>query len=113
MTRYGVVALTLVCAGCDGAAERAVRNQLIDPTSAEFSEVATKGNVTCGLVNSKNRMGGYTGRQLFLVRDDQVYFWRDGPDIDQSMLSACSTEAITVATQNLEADTRAAVRQGL
>lgn len=113
MTRYGVVVLALVCAGCDGTAERAVRNQLIDPNSAEFSEVVVKGNVTCGLVNSKNRMGGYTGSQLFLVRNGQVYFWRESPDVDQSMLSACSTEAIAVATQDLEADTRAAVRQGL
>jgi hypothetical protein len=110
MTRFGVVALALVCAGCDGTAERAVRDQLIDPASAEFSEVTTKGNVTCGLVNSKNRMGGYTGRQVFFVRDGNVYFERDTAEVDQSMWGACSSEVITVSTRNLAADMQSAVR---
>jgi hypothetical protein len=111
MTRYAVVVLAILCAGCDNAAERAVRDQLIDPASAEFSEVTSKGNVTCGLVNSKNRMGGYTGRQVFFVRDGQVYFERDSSEVDQSLWSACSSEVITVSTRNLAADMQAAVRQ--
>lgn len=102
--------LAVICIGCDSAAERSVRERLVDPASAEFSEVTTKGNVTCGLVNSRNRMGGYTGRQLFLVRDGQVYFWRDSTDVDQTMLSACSTEAFSVALRDFEADMRAANR---
>jgi hypothetical protein len=55
-------------------------------------------------------MGGYTGRQLFLVRDGQVYFWRDSPDVDQSMLGACSTEAFGVAVRDFESEMREANR---
>jgi uncharacterized protein YcfL len=104
----GVIALLLF--GCSSETERLVKEQLIDPQSAQFSEVATKNGITCGLVNSKNRMGGYTGRQLFLVRDRQVYFWRDSPEVDQSMLSVCSTEAFTVALQDFDAEMRATTR---
>lgn len=102
LPRTSIPLLGLLCAACDGQAERLVRAQLIDPESAEFSEVTTKGNVTCGLVNSKNRMGGYTGRHLFLVRYGQVFLWRDNADVDQSMLSACSTEAFGLAIQEFE-----------
>jgi hypothetical protein len=100
----------LLPAGCSFEAERLVREQLIDPQSAQFSEMATKDGITCGLVNSKNRMGGYTGHQLFLVRDRQVYFWSNSADVDQSMLSACSTEAFTVAMRSFESEMRDANR---
>lgn len=62
----------LLLAGCDGkssAAHDAVRAVLIDPDSAQFDgEVASKTEGgTCGFVNAKNRMGGYSGRAPFLV----------------------------------------------
>lgn len=66
--------LALSCAGHHSNAERLVRKQLIDPQSAQFPEVVTIGNVTCGLVNSKNRMVSYRVRQLFLVRYGKVFF---------------------------------------
>jgi hypothetical protein len=50
------------------AIEKAIKEKLIDPESARFKfpEIATT-DVYCGLVNSKNRMGGYTGDAVFQV----------------------------------------------
>ena len=63
------IGFLIVLAGCsDQAAKEAVKRVLTDPESARFSEVRpgkAKGNV-CGLVNAKNRMGGYVGNTPFL-----------------------------------------------
>lgn len=62
-------------------AEEAVRSQLIDPDSARIEwpygflsgswkpafQKRIEGYWTCGLVNAKNRMGGYTGRTSFVA----------------------------------------------
>lgn len=62
-------------------AEAAIISRLVDPESArikwmggyykgEFKPVLrprTSGYVACGLVNAKNRMGGYTGDHAFVV----------------------------------------------
>ena len=62
-------------------AEQAVRSRLIDPESARIEwpynflngswkpafQKAIEGYWTCGLVNAKNRMGGYTGSTSFVV----------------------------------------------
>lgn len=62
-------------------AENAIRARLVDPDSAKFEwpngfkqttfkpflEPKVSGYATCGLVNSRNRMGGYVGRTLFVV----------------------------------------------
>jgi hypothetical protein len=62
-------------------AEAAIKNRLIDPSSAQiewpykFSSGTLKallgkrraGWMTCGWVNAKNRMGGYTGKAWFFV----------------------------------------------
>lgn len=61
--------------------EQAIRNILIDPDAAKFEwhngylkrgwkpsfERRVPGYVTCGLVNSRNSFGGYTGRAYFVV----------------------------------------------
>lgn len=49
-------------------AEGAVRDVLVDPDSAKFKSmsVSFEGNV-CGMVNSKNRFGGYNGDVPFIV----------------------------------------------
>ena len=52
--------------------EPAIRAQLIDPQSARFEwpygfHTASNGLVTCGHLNSKNRMGGYAGKSFVLV----------------------------------------------
>lgn len=55
------------------AAQELVRQQLRDPSSAEFSDInvklATPGHVTvvCGYVNARNGFGGMTGRQRFVA----------------------------------------------
>lgn len=55
-------------AGCaEAEAKNEVRKALIDPGSAEFNSVSTKNGIVCGLVNSKNRMGGYVGFRGFIV----------------------------------------------
>ncbi|MBA2919101.1 hypothetical protein GON01_14460 [Sphingomonas sp. MAH-20] len=55
--------------GCQAqSAKAAVKDALVDPSSAQFDAVGSKGDVTCGLVNSKNRLGGYTGPRPFMVK---------------------------------------------
>ena len=67
-------AVGLLASGCDkvptdeNLAKKAVRERLSDPDSAQFSEIfkgPESGGALCGLVNAKNRMGGYVGRTPF------------------------------------------------
>ena len=80
-----------ILSGCgnNGAAEKAVRNILNDPNSAIFSNMAAgaeKGSV-CGLVNAKNRMGGYVGATPFFYRaNGQVAILSAPSDSDFRML---------------------------
>lgn len=61
-------------------AKAAVTASLIDPSSAQFSDKTIvkvrDSHVTyvCGLVNAKNRFGGYAGQKAYLVTflDDSV-----------------------------------------
>ena len=56
---------------------KTVRRELIDPESARFKWVpvsAVGAKVYCGLVNSKNRLGGYTGDAPYAV----FLVWIDG-----------------------------------
>ena len=69
--------------------ESAIRAQLIDPSSAQFEwpygfiegtwptiwkNRKHDGFITCGFVNAKNRMGGYTGRSslVVVITGDQI-----------------------------------------
>ena len=83
------VPIALVACGNNGAAEKAVRNILNDPNSAIFSNMsagAEKGSV-CGLVNAKNRMGGYVGATPFFYRaNGQVAILSAPSDSDFRML---------------------------
>ena len=47
-------------------AEAAIKAELLDPASALFSEVTVDGAAVCGLVNGKNRFGGYVGAKRFV-----------------------------------------------
>jgi hypothetical protein len=49
--------------------EHAVRAELLDPDSARFRHnlFRTSEDQYCGLVNAKNRMGGYIGYKVFSV----------------------------------------------
>ena len=52
------------------AAKTAMRQKLNDPDSARFDDLfkvtTDTGEAVCGLVNSKNRMGGYVGNTGFI-----------------------------------------------
>lgn len=101
------VALT----GCDGGAKQLVRDRLTDPDSAEFSEISNEDGVTCGLVNSKNRLGGYTGRELFVVRNGEAYFASDGEAfINAKRGAGCTHEASMVFIRQLNDDIRSMQR---
>jgi hypothetical protein len=53
-------------------AKALLQKKMIDPESARFSEMfkiqaaGGEGDIYCGLVNSKNRMGGYAGNAGFI-----------------------------------------------
>lgn len=69
--RIALIGLIAVFAGCsnkhEDAAREVVLSKLNDPSSAQFSDVMTYDtDVVCGRVNAKNRMGGYTGAQVFI-----------------------------------------------
>ncbi|QEY64962.1 hypothetical protein FXN65_23945 [Metapseudomonas lalkuanensis] len=64
--------LVVLLSGCDSEASRVedlVRENLKDPTSAQFKEIrkSKDGTYFCGEVNAKNSMGGYTGFTGFAV----------------------------------------------
>jgi hypothetical protein len=75
MRRLIMLSIATAClAACDTAptsearAKQAVRERLFDPESAQFSELfksPSDNGAICGLVNAKNRMGGYAGRAPF------------------------------------------------
>lgn len=69
--RVGIVlCVAAFVAGCsESKAKDAVKELLIDPESAQFSNVESKNGVTCGFVNSRNRMGGYVGKTPFMVEN--------------------------------------------
>lgn len=56
--------------------EDAIKEQLIDPSSAEFYDVKEiqvgNSKFICGQVNSKNRLGGYVGRRPFIGAGSQA-----------------------------------------
>jgi hypothetical protein len=84
-------------------AEAAIRGSLVDPDSARFEWprgyhqggyqplLARKvmGYVTCGYVNARNRMGGYSGRTAFVVviDYDSVAYADLGTDSGSDMVS--------------------------
>lgn len=63
--------------------QEAVRARLLDPASAQFRMDGYRegSSFYCGYVNAKNRFGGYTGFQPFVVRlaEDPLPPRRTGP----------------------------------
>ena len=91
-----VLLFGLACSACQNKVESKVRPLLIDPESAQFSEVTNDRDASCGLVNSKNRLGGYTGAKIFIIRDGNVTF-EDDVDFASALKGApCSTEAMSI-----------------
>jgi membrane-associated protease RseP (regulator of RpoE activity) len=87
--------------------EHDLRSRLIDPESAriEWPYLAVKGSLkpflgrtvfgywACGLVNARNRMGGYTGATFFLIME------KDGvvSSLDIGQVNGMDTASITCA----------------
>ena len=64
-------------------AQQQVRAAMLDPDSARFANVKyhQRTRNTCGYVNGRNRMGGYTGNTPFiLLSDGEVRFGPQAPD---------------------------------
>lgn len=98
-------------------AEGHIRSLLIDPNSAEFSwphgftnsswkpllRKRVEGFVTCGFVNAKNRMGGYVGKNAFVIvmNDYRVDFAQlgDGGSYDLVAGSCAKSAGRFVAPQ--------------
>jgi tetratricopeptide (TPR) repeat protein len=87
-------------------AEFSVKQQLIDPSSAQFEKpvVNKSARTVCGVVNAKNRLGGYTGKQLYVytagggatvIKDDAML------KIYQDQISRCGPKLAT-AMRGLE-----------
>lgn len=77
-----LLALVALSACSPGASEieyakKVVSEELFDPSSAEFSDVAYMDGAVCGWVNGRNRMGGYVGSTKFLVKDGYRIFSQD------------------------------------
>lgn len=90
MKKYVIVLLALLagCSSPDRYAEKVVRIVLTDPDSAKFDGVFTSlGGDTCGLVNSKNRFGGYVGDMSFMIRGDKL--WLANTDEESTLIQAC------------------------
>lgn len=66
-----------------GAWKGGIKDALIDPDSAEFKNVyyvltVNRTAFACGEVNSKNRLGGYTGYKRFITAGLKEYTFIDG-----------------------------------
>lgn len=91
------IALGALLGGCDlvpgtGAyhekrAKAAAAQLLIDPTSAQFRNVAAGDRAVCGEINGKNRMGAYVGFTRFYVDSTRWEAALD-PQYDASRLAS-------------------------
>jgi len=71
----GAIAIGLVLWALPSPVSRVqknVRDHLFDPDSAQFSGVThnSLNGVGCGYINSKNRLGGYSGKTHFILQSD-------------------------------------------
>ena len=77
------------------AAEARAAALLIDPASAQFTEVRTFGRQNervCGMINGRNRMGAYAGASRFVSTPSFVAI---EPTEDSAYTQACMFEAAT------------------
>lgn len=94
-------------------AEQALRSRLIDPESARiewthgflsgtwkpFLSKPVEGYWSCGLINARNRMGGYTGSTAFVVVLDPsgyVKYSEIGSSRDIDILSASCSKSVAL-----------------
>jgi hypothetical protein len=103
---FASLALAGLLSGCGDSPLDHVRSALRDPGSAEFGEVWTVGDYTCGHVNSRNGFGGMSGMQPFYVAGSYAAFPK--PD-DADWLHRCRPAALVAqlrqaAARNLHAE---------
>lgn len=72
--------------------ETAVKSELRDPGSAEFSDVTVNGQSACGFVNSKNGFGGYAGAQPFVATASTARVIDGSDKSDTDLVAARCTE---------------------
>lgn len=69
-----LICLTLVACANEHveAAKQAVRSRLSDPSSAQFDRMTVfPGDIVCGTVNAKNKLGGYVGPRVFVYNGSE------------------------------------------
>lgn len=80
---FVIVCITGYCAYeyYNGLKLEPVKNRLVDPYSAKFHNVHDYSlGIICGEVNSKNKLGAYTGKKAFLIDNGQVYFEQENTE---------------------------------
>lgn len=86
MIRKTIILIAIAISGCaERQHENAVKSLLVDPDSAKFNEthISEDKRIACGSVNSKNRMGGYSGDMTFMVIDGTVWL----PDANNTSIA--------------------------
>lgn len=93
--------------------ESLVKDRLIDPDSARFSEIrySKKGDGVCGYYNARNRLGGYGGKRLFMCNPERksVLIFNDdlvGKEYLLDMLDEAMKEARAKGVSQEERDRR-------
>lgn len=73
LTKIFLLAVLVGCSSTEGEMLDIVRKRLNDPKSAEFAHLKHhefsdgSGRILCGMVNYKNKFGGYDGAKPFVV----------------------------------------------
>lgn len=71
------------------AARAALNEQLLDYPSARFRDVRGSESMICGYVNSKNRLGAYTGWSRFAAYAGGSLYISDQDGGDAIMVEVC------------------------
>lgn len=90
------IAVASLLAGCEGAMEKKLREDMHDPAAAQFKDKVTYKDWACISVNGKNAYGGYVGFKRHTMKNVVGDYWET-----VSTEEAC-TEQILVATEKRE-----------
>lgn len=95
MRTVGLIVVVPLLASCEfipgtsshsqAKAKQAAAAELIDPSSAQFRNIASRDGIVCGEINGKNRMGAYVGFTRFYVLTDDWQASLD-PQFDPGLL---------------------------
>ena len=53
--------------------KQAISSLMKDPESTQFKDFTVKKYLSCGLINSKNSFGGFTGFERFVFDNGQIF----------------------------------------